>query len=521
MKDTQTDILFITPSFAPVFNEESTGTLILANILKRKGFNIDIFRFWETPEFKLNNYNGFLTNIVNQILKIRPRIVSFYCRCTDFHISLNIAEKLKEVNKDIIIVFGGPQAELVARDLLINFPYLDFIACSEGENTIIPLAEAILLASVPKNKVAGLCYRNEKGKIETNPLPELMPTNYSSNYYYYDLIPYAIVKNSKSLTLDVGRGCPYSCSFCSTKTFWKQKFRLRNIDDILDEMQWVVYNLGITKFDLDHDMFTANKKKLYEFCSKIDQRGLKVKWYCSSRIDTITEEDIDKLVNSGMSNILFGVETGSERMQQLINKNLKFQDCRKIIRSAVEKGVKTKVSFIYGFPEETEEDFEKTLKLMFDFLRLGAKVIVWRCGILNGTALYENSKDKLYFDRKNVCNYSFFGVKENLDMISQHKEIFPQFYDYPNPLRIELKYFDLFFNIWENNALYEFNKIAEHYLECRLKLLDMYRDFVKINKPILMELFPSSLDSLWNLSTDLVSVLIRRFLNERKDFNSI
>ena len=89
------------------------------------------------------------------------------------------------------------------------------------------------------------------------------------------------------------------------------------------ELEWVINNWGINKFDFDHDLFTVNKKKLKFFCNLIREKNLSVRWYCSSRLDTIQPEDIDYMVEAGMTNILFGVESGSTRMQKIIN-NLSF-----------------------------------------------------------------------------------------------------------------------------------------------------------------------------------------------------
>lgn len=513
------DILFISPSFEPILKEESIGTLILAKKAELAGYKIGILRYWESESFSINDYSTFKISFVRQILEKSPAIISFYCRCTDYHVNLDIAKNIKVLSPKTQIVFGGPQAELVSIETLKLFSFVDYVACSEGENTIVPLLDYLIHQEIHPEDIPGLCFRNIKGEIIQNSFPELLPNNYKRDYYYYDLIPKSIVPRSKSLTIDVGRGCPFSCTFCSTKTFWKQQFRLRDIDDMIKEMKWIVSNYGISKFDFDHDMFTVNKKKLRGFCNAITENDLDIKWYCSSRLDTISTEDIDYMVNAGMTNILFGVESGSKRMQKIIKKNLDLSRCREIVKYVVSKGVKAKMSFMYGFPEETEDDFEETLRLMMDFLKMGAHIVIWRCGILNGTEMFDRYRNKLYLSEENWKNYSFFGFKEAFDMIKRYPSVFPHFYDHTNPLRKKLIYFDLFFSLWRDFSRTDFDMIADAFISSGKRLIDMYELFVCSNMEMLQNCTPSSMDKYWDLSESECSSLVQKFINVVEDYD--
>jgi radical SAM superfamily enzyme YgiQ (UPF0313 family) len=224
-------------------------------------------------------------------------------------------------------------------------------------------------------------------------------------------------------------------------------------------------------------------------------------------------EDIDYMANAGMTSILFGVESGSKRMQKIINKNLDFSKGREIIKYAVSKGIKAKVSFMYGFPEETEDDFEDTLRLILEFQRLGAYIVIWRCGILNGTAMYDKFKDDLFLSDKNWKNYSFFGFRENRAMIKSHPTIFPHFYDHPNPLRKKTEFFDLFFYLWKDFSRVDFDRVADKFMLSAKRLVDMYDIFVSANMSMLSTHTPRSLDRFWNFSEDECRTLVDNFIN--------
>ena len=229
------DITFVVPAFKPKMKEESIGTLILAKKLLLHGYKVNIVRYWDIGVSPLYDYNLFRNQFVSHIVKKTPKIVSFYCRCEEYHICIDIAYHIKKISPSTKIVFGGPQAELVAKETISTFNFIDYICCSEGENTIIQFVDWIIQKNANSlfiRNIAGLTYRTDTNQIHQNTFPQLLPDNYTRPYSYFDLIPNNIWENTKSVAIDIGRGCPFACTFCSTKTFWKQKFRLRNIDEL-------------------------------------------------------------------------------------------------------------------------------------------------------------------------------------------------------------------------------------------------------------------------------------------------
>lgn len=476
------DILFVTPSFSPKLQEESIGTLILAKIAMAANYEVHVLRYWEAYN-DFTDYSLFKKYLINRIISYKAKIVSFYCRCTDYHISIDIANSLKALNNELIIVFGGPQAELVASETLENFNSIDYICCSEGETTIVPFLNYLLRnreAQITPDSIPGLVYRDQNN-ICQNPFPTLLPNGYCSIENYYDIIPSEVLNNSYRATIDVGRGCPFCCTFCSTKSFWKRKFRLRNIKNIVDEIEFVVHNIGITRFDLDHDLFTADKKKVVEFCEELKARKLNISWHCSSRIDTIDKELVDIMIECGLFKIMFGIESASLRMQKIIRKNLNLNDCFDIVAYCRNKGLRVITSFIYGLPEDSEEDFEQSFRMMQKFQNMGANVSTYLCGILNGTELYQKYHDKLVFSEENVKNHKYFGLEDLEDIIVKHPTIFPHFYDLDIPLRMSLRYFEVFRNIWNLLFPNTFGFVSNIFIRANMRYLDMYYMFIESN----------------------------------------
>ena len=508
-----TDIVFVVPAFKEDLKDESIGTLILAKKAKETGFSVVIFRFWEVMNAN-HDYDDFRNRAISRILSHSPSIVSFYCRCTDYHICLDLSAGIKALAQTVRIVFGGPQAELVAKETIVYFPYIDYVCCSEGENTIIPFLSLLLRNSkkeILPSDVPGLTFKNDNGEVIQNPFPVLLPTDYCSEVDYYDLIPESLLRNANCINIDVGRGCPFRCTFCSTKTFWKQKFRLRNIQDLIKEIERVYYGYGIRKFDFDHDLFTVNSQKVVEFCQELMKRDLKIRWYCSSRIDTIHFDLIDLMARAGCYKILYGIETGSPRMQKLIRKNLDLHRCEEVIKYTMSKGMKVVASFIYGFPDETESDFESSFELMQRLASFGVKVLTWRCGIMNGTELFEKNKEKLFVNPDNIKNSSYFGYDELYSLICTHLDVFPHFCDFPSPLRKELYYFELFRAIWNYYDPKTYDRLKEMFSGYKYPLLEMYRFFVRVNLLQLESVKLGTGSRLLGLSQEYCQSLTDRF----------
>lgn len=488
----KTDILFVVPAATQRIKQESIGTLILAKKAQLAGFNVDIARYWNVKIDPKLDYNAFCNQFVEYIVSKKSKIVSFYCRCEEYHICIDLSRRIKEHTPDVIICFGGPQAELVAKETIRRFHHIDYVCCSEGENTIIPLLKYIINDD-KQTFVYGLTYRNGDNKVVQNTFPKFLKDDYSRKYYYYDLIPKELFRNCNSMPIDVGRGCPFSCTYCSTKIFWKRKFRLRNIMDIVDEIEYVQKTYGIDQFDFMHDLFTVNKNRITEFCREVNRRGLHIKWGCDSRIDTINFEMIDLMVSMGMTRIFYGIETGSARMQKLINKKLNLKKCEDIVKYSLKKGLEVTTSFIYGYPEETEEDLNDTINYIVRFQNYGCTVLTNLCHIMNGTELFEKYHDQLVLDKSTAYNRCIPAFDCLYDLIKENKDMFANFCDFPNPLRDTMKYLDVY-----RYTLYYASKAQYRNKELYANMT-MYYQFCKANYMILGRTVPSSDGDVTNI----------------------
>ena len=116
------------------------------------------------------------------------------------------------------------------------------------------------------------------------------------------------------------RGCPYNCTFCSS--IWERRVRMRSIENIIQEIEYLVERFGTQKFYFKDDTFTVNRKWVDAFCDALMQRNLDIQWECLTRIELVDEDLIQRMRQAGMFNLKIGIETGSERLLKATQKNI-------------------------------------------------------------------------------------------------------------------------------------------------------------------------------------------------------
>lgn len=403
------------------------GLLSMATILKEKEYDVELINF---------NYL-FLNNIINYdfdtakkfeimadyIMNKEPDILGFTALCNTFHNVLLLSQLIKERDNKIKIILGGPHASLLPETILEDYPWIDLICVGEGEGNIVSIIKGLEyndLTSVP-----GIIYRNNS-LIIRNPESEMIKDLDTLPLLNYDLI--LSFKDITSVDIEAGRGCPYKCTYCATNKYWKYNFRLKSVDRICKEILEVKKILGDKKvfFSFIHDNLTTNYDFIMNLCEKLE--GLHIEWGANARLDTLDEKLIKRMAETGCTRILMGLESASPAVQKNINKNLNLECVDNIIDLLGKYNIVPLISFMYGFPGETEEDLTLTLNMLYSILKKGIFVHLHSLCILPGSQLFEDYKDKLILRDF----YSTVIEASDLEMLNslniKNKELFSQFY---------------------------------------------------------------------------------------------
>lgn len=370
------------------------------------------------------------------LLESDPDLVGFMTEADSYHHVIRILQTLKARAPTVTTLLGGVHATAVHQETLAHFPAIDFIIRGESELAFPAFVEA-LADDRPFTSVGNLTYR-DRGLIRSNPEMPLIQD--------LDMLPWPDcsrfrLSQDDAVYVEVGRGCPFKCSFCFTAPYWHRRHRIKSAERLLNELRYFRDNYSRTDFNFTHDLFTTDRRWVLEFCRKLVESDIDVTWTCSSRTDTLDEEQIHWMARAGCRNIYFGVEAGTAEMQAAILKNLDIQEARRIIGLASEAGIGITVGFIAGLPGENVDTLTGTLTEAFHYLRLPESTVhVFGFSPYSGSPNFSDIRSKLRFDP----HFLDFALPKqlhlrNCEWMQQHFEIFFRYSTLPsNDLSIEI-----------------------------------------------------------------------------------
>lgn len=510
------DILFVNPTDEASLCSESNGTMILATKLLDAGYSVDILRFYQTTNYN-KDYNSFIEEISSMIIEKNPKCVSFYTLWPFYHILLRIAKTVKEKSNNIIVIFGGPQASATAVPTIKNMPFIDYISTGEGENTIVPFFDSIIKNNAKDIlDVAGVFCRKDGQVVSNNtliPLCNLNETPYWNEKLYSGIENYKYGKDNMRyyMPIDAGRGCPYSCTFCCTSGFWRRTYRLKSAERIVADIKYYHDKFGIKSFWFSHDAFTTDKALVSEVCDKILENNLNIVWKCTARVDCLSEELILKMKKAGMVQIEMGIETGSKRMQRIVNKNLRLEKAVSTIKFLIEQKIGVGLFFMYGLPEEEPEDLAETLSLFFDLIDLGVKIASMSfCRFCADTDITNRYFEQLVMDDTLEINKrGIYGYEEEFEVIKNNKEIFPHFYHYNTEVRNNYQF------VYYLASIYQMFPNSARHLNTLYKgrALELYNDLIDANKDFFLQSMAKLHSEYREKAFDLFKNLVEKHVN--------
>ncbi len=430
------------------------GLLMLAATLKQKGFTSEIIDLpYLVKQHKLTMNQRFAAEAAELIIRKNIKVIGFNTRCDTYPLVLATAKKCKELRRDIIIILGGPQATFCDIETLEKFPFVDVIVRGVGELTIVDLMERIKKGS-GFNNILGITFKEKNGRVIKNSERNICRNLLRIPQPSYYLLDKNIRKNKiVDWPIIYGRGCPGKCIFCSTSLMNRRHFMVRRIQDILAEIEFIKKKYNISHFHFIHDQFVGNKEKVSELCELLLSRKLMITWGCSARINCLDPDLIALMSKAGCKGIFFGIESGSPRIQRLIQKHLDVSRVIGVIEACDKHNIQTIVSFILGFPEEREEDVNMTLNLALRCRILSnCNIQLHLLSPMSGTVLLKKYEERLVFTKifSDLCAVNWINSKECISLIRQYPKIFTSFYTIKPkyiPLTLPYKITNIFVNI--------------------------------------------------------------------------
>lgn len=406
------------------------GLLTVARILEENACLVTIIDpnmvAWRE---RLTDQNALRQSVVNHILESEPAWVGFTTMCDSYHHTLCMAMALKR-EKAVRIVLGGPQASAVAHETLRSFSCIDYVIRGEAEASLAEFVSA-MAGVCDLSEVPNLVYRHDNSLPISNTRAPLLENLDDAPIPAFE--HYAFLRDQLHfLPIEAGRGCPFHCDFCSTALFFDRRYRLKSGKRLVMEMLTLesIFGQGHC-FRLIHDMLTVDKRLVRSMCAELRQLDPIRQWSCSARADCVDDELLRDMALAGCNDIYFGIETGSQKMQAKIKKRLNLGKVFPRVETARKLGMDATLSFICGFPDETLDDLNSTLSMIFASTRRFGHNVNLQLHLLApyvGTELYEMNESSLKFDGYFSDQTGQSVENDDAHLIKENPSLFSNFY---------------------------------------------------------------------------------------------
>jgi anaerobic magnesium-protoporphyrin IX monomethyl ester cyclase len=343
------------------------GTLYAASALRVGDISVAVFdTMLEAPD------PGF----ANALKQVRPRLVVIYeddfnflskmCLTRMRELAWQLASESREAGA--IVVAHGSDATDQAEAYLRNG--VDFVLRGEAEQTLVELCSAIL-ADRSYSNIPGLVYLDETGNIVQS--ANRSPKNASWNTLpkpareLIDLDPYRQAWTSAhghfSANVVASRGCPYRCNWCA-KPISGDKFQIRPARSVAMEILELKEMYGVQHIWFGDDVFALNHHWVQDFANEIESMHCAVPFKIQSRADLMTHTTVTGLKRAGCAEIWMGVESGSQKVLNAMDKGLRVSDVITARSRLADEGIRACYFLQFGYPGENWEDIQQTIALV-------------------------------------------------------------------------------------------------------------------------------------------------------------
>lgn len=330
------------------------GLLCVASPLLSAGHEVKVLNL-----NLLHNPNMYLYMELNEF---NPDFVGITSTTPLIKKAYQLATTIKKHNNEIIIVAGGPHPSALPEDVL-HESEIDCVVVGEGDFVLKMIVEKGLSPFVPN-----IYYKQDGAIIKSTVQGYVTEDLDTLPYPAYELLevdkyfqPGISSRRQPVGYLETSRGCYAKCTYCN-KNIHGYKVRQKSPMRVVDEMERML-RIGFQEIHLIDDIFTANKRRVYTICEEILRRKLGFPWYPRGglRVNGVNLELLKMMKKAGCYRIPFGIESGSQRIIDVINKKTTLEQAERAVKSAKEAGLETECYFMIGLPTETEEDIQKSI----------------------------------------------------------------------------------------------------------------------------------------------------------------
>ena len=397
------DVLFIIPDNYQDDNQFPLGIVYLSAVLENHGYSVevycmDVYHYTNKDLSKKLDDNEYKIIGVGFLAARFKETIIDLCRIINKH------------KKDAWLILGGHGPSPIP-EYMIKTTKCDAVLVGEGENTILEIIKDRIHNDNKK------IYIGKKIKyLDDLPLPSwhLFPIEkYKNNFFWKGMD-----KNDKVMQLISTRGCINKCTFCYRM---ENGLRLRNIDNILDEMTILNHKYNITTFQFQDELFLVTKKRIDEFKRELEKRDMDIKFVGNARVDILNEEVTRTLKDMGCLLLNVGFESSNQDVLNYMKKNSTVEQNIKALEVMNKINLPSGINFIWGYPPDNKETLFNNAKLIKKYNLYHQLRTIRPVTAYPGCELYYEAIDKGLINGPS----DFFNKFINSDLITINYTIYP------------------------------------------------------------------------------------------------
>lgn len=320
--------------------------------------------------------------IKEKILKEKPRLIGLTCLVSEVGVVKDICDFVKENSKESIIIIGGPHPTICPQHFVDMAVKFDYLVVGEGEYTFCELVKTIKSDGRIEGikgiayKKGGMLHFNKPRELIQN-LDELpMPAYDKVDMEYYCRPNVWAIRPIylSSFNLFTSRGCPYNCNFCVAHTIFGRRVRYMSPEKVVEHIEDVVKKYKVDALYFADESFTISKQRIYDIFNLLKKKDIKILWGCETRVNLLDEELLRFMKKNGCIQIDFGIESGSEKMLKIMNKQTTLNEIKKIGNICRKIRLRHLANMMVNLPGETLEDIEQSLNLVKE---MKYSIVLW------------------------------------------------------------------------------------------------------------------------------------------------
>lgn len=319
-----------------------------------------------------------------ELISYDPDVIGFSLHEPTFLNGVYLVKKVKsDFRKNILTVVGGPHISYL-KSRVLDFKSIDIAVTGEGE---IPLLNLMQRIKNGRDIQSPAYYSRKNGKIVGGDAPKYIENldeipfpDFSD--LKFDRYPFPFIISLFS------RGCTKKCIFCG-EPYVYSCYRFRTVDNIIQEVKRNTDEYGFKILAFTDALANANPTLLNKICNKIIDKKLDINWMAQIH-PSLTDSQCKIMYKSGARLFYIAPETGSQRVADILKKNVNIKTTEESLQRVHNNGIKSSVWYIIGFPFETSDDIRETFDFMEKTKEYSEEILVSPFGLSINTPMYFN-----------------------------------------------------------------------------------------------------------------------------------